>query len=270
MYTRFGLGTKYEKDWAGVADLQYVNLKSVTINPNVAFKFNDNFSLAVGLDLLKGGLQLEKTGFQANTNGWGVGGNIGLHYKYDDQWAAGFTYHTPIKFFSEGSATHAGLGNTKDAQEIETTLPSSFTLGVGYKPLEEWIIEFDAIFTRWELTDKMVYSGWLNKTDYLDYKNAWRFQLGTEYWVKEWLAFRAGYVYDVTPTVGYEASYMLPANDRQLFSTGLGFKFNDIKIDWSLMYVTIKERTGLTIGGVPVEFKNGKILISGVSVGYEF
>ncbi len=270
MYTRFGLGTKYEEGWAGRADLQYVNLQSTTINPNIAFKFNDKFSLAVGLDLLKGGLQLEKTGFTANTNGWGVGGNLGLHYKYNDQWSAGFTYRTPIKFFAEGSATLTGRGNTKNAQNIETTLPSSFTLGVGYKPLENWSIEFDTIFTRWELTDKMVYSGWLNKTDYLDYKNSWRFQLGTEYWAQDWLALRAGYIYDVTPTVGYEASYMLPANDRQLFSTGLGFKFNDIKIDWSLMYVTTKARTGLDINGTSVEFKNGKTWISGVSVGYEF
>jgi long-chain fatty acid transport protein len=272
MYTRFGLGTKYKEGWAGKANLQYVNLQSVTINPNIAFKFNDNFSLAVGADILKGGIQLEKGSFSANTNGYGLGGNIGLHYKYDDQWSAGFTYRTPIKFFTSGSASVGSvIGKLhSEKQTIEATLPSSYTLGIGYKPLENWSIEFDTVFTRWELTDKMVYGGFVKSTDYLDYKNSWRLQLGTEYWAKEWLALRFGYVYDVTPTVNYEASYMLPANDRQLYSTGLGFKFNDIKIDWSFMYVTTKERTGLTIGNKNVEFKNGKTWISGLSVGYEF
>jgi len=268
-FTRFGLGTSYEDGWAGSADLNYVNVKSNSVNPNVAFKFNDNFSLAVGVELLKGGIQLDKDNFTANTNGWGVGGNIAMHYTFDEQWAAGFTYRSPIHLYSTGSA-RMGAFHTNTEQSIEATLPSSFTLGVGYKPLENWSIEFDSVFTRWELTDKMEYDGFAKQIDYMDYKNAWRFQLGTEYWVKDWLALRAGYVYDVTPTVNYEASYMLPANDRQLFSTGLGFKVNDFKIDWSFMYIVTKERTGLTIGVNPVEFKNGKTWISGLSVGYEF
>jgi len=269
-FTRFGLGTSYTDGWPGKTTLQSVNLKSTSFNPNVAFKFNDNWSMAVGVEILKGGMQIENTALgKANTNGLGVGGNIAFHYKYDDQWSAAFTYRAPIQFYSEGSGNGAG-GHTKDNQSIEATLPSSYTLGVGYKPLENWSIEFDTIFTRWELTDKMVYDGVIDYTDTLDYKNSWRFQLGTEYWTTDWMAVRFGYIYDITPTVGYEASYMLPANDRQLFSTGLGFKVSDFKIDWSLMYVITKERTGLTIGGQRAEFKNGKTWISGVSVGYEF
>lgn len=271
MFTRFGLGTQYDQGWAGQGELQSVTIQSTSINPTVAFKFSDNFSMGVGVELLKGGLQIEKTGFRANTNGWGVGGNIGMLYDFDEQWSAAFTYRAPIRFYSSGSSTFLGT-HTDNDQSIEATLPSSFTLGVGYEPTEDWTLEFDTIFTRWELTDEMVYSGNLDATDRLDYKNAWRFQLGTEYWAKEWLALRAGYVYDVTPTVNYEASYMLPANDRQLFSTGLGFKVDDFKIDWSFMYIITKERTGLTIGAAndDVDFKNGKTWISGLSVGYEF
>lgn len=274
-FTRFGLGTSYEDGWQGYADFKHVNLQSTSINPNVAFKFNDNFSLALGVEILKGGMQMEfgtlgvGGSLKTNTNGLGVGGNIALHYKYDDQWSAGFTYRAPIHFSSTGSANQFGT-TVKTSQTVETTLPSSFSLGVGYKPTENWSIEFDTLFTRWELTDKMTMSGLINAVDRLDYKNSWRFQLGTEYWATEWLALRAGYCYDVTPTVNYEASYMLPANDRQLFSGGLGFKVSDFKIDWSVMYVTTKERTGLTIGGNQAEFKNGKTWISGLSVGYEF
>jgi len=269
-FTRFGLGTSYDVGWPGAAELNYVNLKSNSINPTVAFKFSDDFSMAVGVELIKGGIQIEKNNFTANTNGWGAGGNIGLHYKFDEQWSAGFTYRTPIHLMTQGSATYVVSGNTKSDQCIEATLPSSFTLGVGFKPTEDWSIEFDTIFTRWETLDKMVYSGFLEATDFLDYKNVWRFQLGSEYWATDWLALRFGYVYDQTPTVHYEASYMLPANDRQLFSTGLGFKVNDFKIDWSFMYIFTKERTGLHIGANNAAFKNGRTWISGLSVGYEF
>lgn len=275
MFTRFGLGTRYKDGWPGAAELQYVNLKASSVNPTIAFKFSEDFSAAVGVELLKGGMQLERSAMTANTNGWGVGGNIGLNYMLSDEWSTALTYRAPIKFFSSGTgAVKVGAASFHTEEfEIAATLPDSLTFGLGYKPMENWSLEFDTIFTHWELTNKMTFSnvpllGTIE--DKLDYKNSWRFQLGTEYWATDWLALRAGYIYDVTPTVGYEASYMLPVNDRQLYSTGLGFKIADFKIDWSFMYVTTKGRTGLTIGGNPVEFKNGKTWISGLSVGYEW
>lgn len=273
MYTRFGLGTFYPEGWTGDTDLQYVNLTSVSLTPTVAYKVNDDLSVAVGLEILKGGISLEQhpgTKYTAKTEGYAVGGNLSVAYDITDEFSAGFIYRAPMRMSTRGEADR-GAATNRD-QKITATLPSSYTLGLSWEPVEEWLIEFDTIFTRWELTDQMQYEGALTATDYLDYKNAWRFQLGTEYWVKEWLALRAGYIYDVTPTVSYEASYMLPANDRQLFSTGLGFKSGKWSIDWSFMYVITKERSGMTIGlaNNDVDFKNGRTWITGLSIGYDF
>lgn len=275
IYTRFGLGTYYPEGWDGSGELQYVNLHSQSFTPTVAYKVNDDLSVALGLEVLKGGIQLEKGtgGLFANTNGYAFGGNVSASYAINDQFSAGFIYRAPMRMKTTGSGTSSALGTHTDTeQEITATLPSSYTLGLSYEPTEDWIIEFDSVFTRWELTDVMHYQGVIRSDDYLDYKNSWRLQLGTEYWAKEWLAVRFGYIYDVTPTVNYEASYMLPANDRQLFSTGLGFKSEEWTIDWSFMYVVTKERTGLdiTAGGGSEAFKNGRTWISGLSIGYEF
>jgi len=275
MFTRFGLGTYYEQGWESADELQYVNLQSISMTPTVAYKVNDDFSVAVGLEILKGGIQLERQVaggiYNANTNGYAIGGNLSLQYDITDDFAAGFIYRAPMRMSTSGSASNTALGGSTETEQVITaTLPSSYTLGLSYEPTEDWLVEFDALFTRWELTDQMQYEGFLNSVDYLDYKNTWRLQLGTEYWATDWAALRLGYVYDVTPTVGYEASYMLPANDRQLFSTGLGIKSGDYTFDFSFMYVMTKERTGLTIDSKSVEFKNGRTWISGLSIGYEF
>lgn len=287
MFTRFGLGTYYDLNWTGKSSLQYVEVQSVSLNPNIAFKFSDKFSMAVGVEILKGSFDLQKdlggigaggiTSF--HTSGYGVGGNIGFNYDINDQWSAAFTYRAPMHLSTTGSAeSHSPLGGktfSGEGQDITAKLPDSYTVGVAYKPIEDWIWEFDVIHTRWELTDKIKYRGAVESETPLMYKNTWRFQLGTEYWAKDWLALRFGYSYDQTPTRAGDASFMLPANDRQLYSTGLGFLVDNWKIDWSFMYVKTKERKGLGIGNGAgttwnVDFKDGQTWITGMSVGYQF
>ena len=276
VFTRFGLGTYYDEEWVGRTSLQYVDVQSVSLNPNMAFKFTDDLSVAVGIEILKGSFDLEKatgaaTRASFHTSGYGVGGNIGVSYDVNDEWSTGFTWRAPMKFFTEGSADVSVAGvDSQGGQEISAMLPSSYTLGTAYKPNEKWVTEFDMIYTRWELTDKITYSGAYNAETTLTYKNTWRFQVGTEYWAKDWLAVRFGYAYDQTPTRAGEASFMLPANDRQLFSTGLGYKEDGWVVDWSFMYVITKERKNLSIGAWDVDFKDGQTLISSLSVGYEF
>ncbi len=284
VFTRFGLGTYYDEGFNGISSLEYVNIESQSVNPNIAFKFNDKFSMAVGLEVLKGEIQIQKrvgpAGFMvsAHTEGYSVGGNIGFHYDITDQWSAGFTWRAPMRMYTTGSAQNdipGQQGSTGEGQEVHSTLPGSYTLGLGYKPIEDFNIEFDVIHTRWDSVDALTFSGdVLNNKEELHYKNTWRFQLGAEYWAQDWLALRLGYAYDQTPTRAGHASFMLPANDRQLFSTGLGFKWDNWKADLSFMYVTAKGRTGLSIDNptVPsaVEFKDGKTWITGASIGYEF
>lgn len=282
LFTRYGLGTEYDKDWTGKAGLIDVMLESQSLTPTLAFKFNDDFSMAVGLELLKGGMSLSKqvggTYIKADTEGFAVGGSLGFAYDINDDWTAGFTWRAPMRFVAEGSSS-VGANHSGNSQTISSYLPSSYTVGIGYQPSDEWNIEFDVIYTRWENTRELEYDGLISSSSNtpLKYKNTWRFQLGTEYWAQDWLALRFGYAYDQTPTRAGDASFMLPANDRQLFSTGLGFKWDNWTADWSFMYVVAKERNGLTINNPlapgnawDVDFKDGKTWITGASIGYNF
>jgi long-chain fatty acid transport protein len=278
-FTRFGLGTYYDDNWSGRGGLQYVDLESFSLNPNMAFKVNDQLSFATGVEILRGSIKLQKTiapgVISANTVGYAIGGNLAVHYDFDDQWSAGLTWRAPMKMVTEGTGQQPGSSSGTSGQTIEATLPGSYTLGIGYEPMDNWSWEFDVIHTRWDSVDAMTYSGIISAKDELHYKNTWRFQLGTEYWATDWLALRAGYAYDQTPTRAGDASFMLPSNDRHLLSTGLGFKGDQWNVDWSFMYVMTKGRTGLSIsnsvgGTYAAEFKDGKTWISGLSIGYAF
>ena len=167
MFTRFGLGTHYDDNWQGRGSLQYVDVESVSLNPNVAFKFNDHLSVAVGAEVLKGAFDLQKTInigtdriVSFHTDGIGFGGNIGLHYQFDDQWAAGFTYRSPMHLATTGSGQNEVTGASSTTEQgLSATLPSSYTLAASYKPTDNWVLELDTVYTRWEVTDKIEYTG---------------------------------------------------------------------------------------------------------------
>ncbi|MEF2230553.1 MAG: outer membrane protein transport protein [Pseudodesulfovibrio sp.] len=278
MFTRFGLGTEYDDNWPGKAYLQYVDLESTSFNPNIAFKVTDDFSLALGVEVLRGSIDLQRNVagniISAHTVGYAIGGNVAMQYDINDEWSAGFTWRAPMEMSTTGSGQRGALAST-DNQQVKATLPGSYTLGVSYQPLEDLTFEFDVVHTRWDSVDAMQYDGVITTKNELYYKNAWRFQLGAEYWATDWMALRAGYVYDQTPTRAGYASFMLPANDRRLFSGGLGFKWDKWTADMSFMYITTKERKSVTVsdptlGSVTSDFKNGQTWASGLSIGYEF
>ena len=104
IFSRFGLGNSYPNNWPGRSNLEYVSLKTVSLNPNLAFKINDNLSLAVGLEFMYATMlmkkDVQKLGNQHQMltgSSIAPGFNLAAHYKFNDEWAAGLTYRSRVK-----------------------------------------------------------------------------------------------------------------------------------------------------------------------------
>ncbi|MBG0789192.1 MAG: transporter [Desulfovibrionaceae bacterium] len=281
-FTRFGLGTKFEDYWAGQTLLREARLESFSFNPSVAYKVTDNFSVAAGIEAIKGTFYVTKAyalaggaPLNVDVEGTSLTGNIGLLYDFNDMFSVGFSYRAPVSFTGDGDAEVDGI-LPKTSATVEATFPDQYSLGFGYRPLDDLSIEFDLVFTRWELFDSMEFDfgAYTDKTETFCYKNAWRFQLGAEYMATENWALRAGFVYDQTPTRHAYASMMLPANDRFMYTLGVGYKLNDLTVDVAGMYLVTKERYGMNMhdGAVShsVDYTDGRTLGLGLSFGYKF
>ena len=122
-FTRFGLGVKYPDGWAGGFNLQSVQLITSSLNPNIAYKINDIFSIAVGAEILYADMQMRKNmnvgvngemlnqltngdagDMNLNGHGFAFGGNIALHAQFNEQWSAGLTYRAPMSLKVNGKA----------------------------------------------------------------------------------------------------------------------------------------------------------------------
>ncbi|MDP2848934.1 MAG: outer membrane protein transport protein [Humidesulfovibrio sp.] len=283
IYTRFGLGTQYNVNWAGAKNIYRAELSSYSIAPNLALKLTDKLSFSFGPEILYSSADLRKSTAAGGTSdvrmivsGISYGAQAGLRYEFNDQWSAGFVYHTSQQASDTGHAHYTpspGFSRAPEALTISLTLPASYSLGIAFKPNENWKIEADAIFTQWQDYNKMKYSFEYSGTTISpkNWRNVWRFQLGTEYMATDWLALRAGFVWDQDPIrKGYE-DLMLPSNDRKIYSTGIGIISDKFTYDFSLMYLTNNDRTmDKNTNIAATEITNSKAYMAGFSLGYKF
>ncbi|AMK11362.1 OmpP1/FadL family transporter [Pseudodesulfovibrio indicus] len=290
VFTRFGLGTDYNNDWAGSTLLKDALLETFSLNPSAAYKVNDDLSIGGGIEIIKGSFIVRKDlpaafgsgGLKTDVSGTSVAFNLGLLYDINDMLSLGVSYRSPVHFEGEGSAqvTGNGFGLNADGNcKMTADFPASYNLGLGFTPIEDLTIEFDVVYTQWEQFDRIEFdfSGFTlpDKSEDFNYKSTWRFQLGAEYLFTDYFALRAGYVYDQTPTRGDYASPMLPANDRQMFTLGAGYNWDKWTLDLAGMYIITKARTGMTMADAAgtsysVDFKGGRTWGLGTSIGYSF
>ncbi len=294
LFSRFGVGTQYDSDWGGAGNIYKADLMTFSLAPNLAYKITDSLSLSGGIELLYSSADLRRKltgGFgnrdmRMNVSGLGVGGQLGLHYILNDEWSVGFTYHTTQKHTDKGTVKYdrptAGLA-MDGSLAMKLDLPASYALGLAYKPTKKWKLEADLIFTQWQDYDKLTYdfeyrlggSTAGTTVSEKNWRNVWRVQLGGEHQVLDWLALRAGFVWDQDPIrKGYE-DYMLPSSDRKIYSAGFGIQDGKMSYDFSVMYLMNNHRsinlvdTGLA-GDGPGEIKNSRAYMAGFSIGYKF
>jgi long-chain fatty acid transport protein len=287
VYTRFGLGTEYDGDWAGATLIQDALLETFTVNPSVSYKINDSLSVGGGIEIIKGYFTVHKAipsggTLKTDVEDVSFGFNLGMLYDINDMFSLGLSYHSPVYFEGKGDAEISGSPfpiNGKGDTTMIADFPASYTVGLGFTPTDNLTFEFDVIYTQWEQFDRIEYEFsdiMLDNTQMdFNYKSAWRFQLGAEYLLTDAVALRAGYVYDQTPIRHDYASPMLPANDRQMFTLGAGYKWDDWTVDVAGMYIISKERQGMPMSDsahnqFDVDFKNGTTWGLGTSIGYHF
>jgi long-chain fatty acid transport protein len=309
VFSQFGLGTEFDENWPGRYSSYEAIIQSLTVNPNVAIKFNDQFSLAAGFDIMWFDVDLSRKinisqlvnipglpDIDRNLTGdsFGYGVNLGLRYQPMDWLAFGASYRSQVKQSLNGNAdfTKSGIVATNPLfsrafndtnASANITLPDSLFLGVMFKPVDRWSVEVGATWTNWSTFDALTVkydvdpqaltTGSATYSNTKDWEAVWRYQIGVEYKPLDWLDLRAGYVFDESPIQDEWVDYLVPANDRHLFNVGTGFHWNKWTLDLSYTYLMIEDRDvdeSRSEGVLLSDFEDGHAHLIGMSVGYKF
>ncbi len=232
----------------------------------------------------------------SNGDSVAVGYNLAAHLDLSDEWSVGLSYRSQMRHKAKGDnefslvngAAIDAVAGPGVAESIfnanfhdgrvrgNVTLPESIAFGVAYQPREDLSFEAGAIWTRWgrfknltiDFDDPMN----ISSTEHKDWKNAWRLNFGVEYDVNDWLTLRAGYIFDQSPMTEQYEDYLVPTDDRNIYSIGAGFRYEQWTFDLAYAYIDARSRHYRTNYETHTwEGKsNGDTSIYSLSVGYEF
>jgi long-chain fatty acid transport protein len=181
----FGLTTEYDSDWVGRYHAIRSAVKTINLNPSLAYKVSDRVSVAAGVNvmylegeftnaidfgtlnqipLVQGGLggALGPVGpGQADGrsaiegDSWGYGFNLGALVELNDATRIGVHYRSEVEHDIEGDVrfdlpTPALAGVFSNAGvKADVTLPASFSLSAYHQLNDEWALMADYTWTGW-------------------------------------------------------------------------------------------------------------------------
>lgn len=265
--TPFGLGTKWEDNWTGRYVSQEAKLRSLYIQPTLAYKINDKLSIGAGPVFGMGNASLRRGLPVTNADGSegevtlegkgnGIGFNAGVFFQSGNS-SAGISYRSAVEMSIDGGdATFENIptslinnGTFPQSASFNTslTLPSVISVGFGHKFTDKLEANLDVNYTGWEVYDSLVFEfpdePSLNSTQVHNYKNCIAVRVGAQYQYNTRLQLRGGLAFDQSPVEDGYVNPDLPDGDKIVVTGGLSWMLkNGWTIEATLLLEEVKER----------------------------
>lgn len=272
----FGLVTEYDDPWLGAAQALKFEIKTININPSIAYRVNDVVSVGAGLNWQRMDAEYKRTvgifdvpvaglgpvarplssstvTFDADDDTWGW--NAGALFTLSDTTRVGISYRSKIKHTLSGSLKVKGSdpvlnGASSSDAKADVELPDTFILSVNQQLNKRWEMLGDVSWTGWSSIDDInivrksgPLAGATAQTLEADFRDTWRIALGANYLLNDAWTLKFGIAYDQTPVRGPSTRLVsLPDNNRTWFTTGAQWKVApESKVDFGLAYLHIPE-----------------------------
>lgn len=242
----FGLVTEYDPDWVGRFQGIKSELKTININPTLAYKVNDAVSVGFGVSYQKFDAELTNkvsgaafglpgTEFNAKleADDDGFGWNAGVLFQAGPSTRIGFSYRSTIDYTLEGDVTitdptGAVVGAASGAATADITLPDMFSLSLVQTLNDKIDLLADVTFTRWsEIQTIRILNpatGATRDTLVLNFDDTTRYSIGLNYKFSDRIIGKFGVALDESPVSDQDRTVRLPDSDRKWIALGGSFK----------------------------------------------
>ena len=275
----FGLNTKYDDPWRGSAQSNEFDIKTMNINPSIAFRVNDTVSLGAGVSWQKieaeyyrrvainssarfGALPQVTSHMSIDDDAWGW--NVGALFTLSPATKVGLSYRSAIQYHTDGKVklngdgsvagnrTAAALSLAGGASDVKADLkvPDTFVLSVVQRLSDRWEMLGDVSWTGWSSIKNVdIYrssgaqNGALAQRLDANFQNTYRMALGATYTLSEAVRLQFGLAYDQTPVKSSSSRLTsLPDNDRTWFTFGTQWKpAREQTLELGLAYLYVKD-----------------------------
>lgn len=251
----FGLKTEYDKNWLGRFQGIKSDLKTVNINPALAFKVNDQLSVGFGINAMW--IQAELTSAvnlvaaertsKVKGDDWGFGYNFGAIYQITEATRLGLAYRSKVDQHLKGDVKFSVSGGPTPNGDVnaEVTLPETLSLSSFTKLNDTWDLLADVTWTKWSrFRELAVYrdSGALLTSTPENWNNTMRYSIALNYKYSDTLKLRAGLAYDEEAIDDEFRTVRIPGNDRKWLALGAGWQATpNTKLDIGYAHLFISD-----------------------------
>jgi long-chain fatty acid transport protein len=242
----FGLRTSYPANWAGRFQGVASAITNIQVNPNVAYRVNQNLSIGAGItgSWVEADLsQATMTPFgltRLKGDAYGFGWNVGALWEFSPDTRVGIAYRSNIRNGLDGEMTSLSLGGFKLADiNADLTLPGTATFSFFHRIDDKWSVMADAQWTQWSVLKSLdVYTSAgapVARQDF-SWRDTWFFSLGADYVWSKGHTLHFGAAYDMGAIKDAQhRGVRVPDADRYWLSTGYTWDVNE-NVRWNLAY----------------------------------
>ncbi|WP_312233165.1 OmpP1/FadL family transporter, partial [Stutzerimonas nitrititolerans] len=220
VYVPFGLITDYEGGFSGRYHGDYSEVRVITVQPTVSYRFNEKLSIGFGptINRIDGKLEsavppmmgASDSRVKIEGDDTALGFNVGVLYEFTPHTRAGITYRSKVDYTLEGDTKITGndpllagaqaYGKYDASLDLET--PESIDVSVTHELNDQWTLYAGAMLTRWSRLEAIVVEnegvpaavagsfGTISEEQ--DWHDTWSYAIGAAYKLNKQWTLRTG------------------------------------------------------------------------------
>jgi long-chain fatty acid transport protein len=234
MNAPFGLKTEYDSTWKGRTQAVTSELKTINLNPSIAWKASESLSLGAGVSIQYAEATLTNSAgaaglatVEGDDYGWGF--NLGALWQLNDATRVGLAYRSEVEHTLEGDVGFSVATVLNGPVTADTTLPDSASLSLFHKLNSRWDLLADVTWTGWSDFDELRIvrtTGALLSVTPENWDDSYRYSVGVNYHLNDKLTLRGGVAYDETPVSDTFRTARIPDENRTWIAFGAQYRMS--------------------------------------------
>lgn len=287
--SNYGMETELDKSFSATQYGNQAKVMTVEAVASLGYKINDQLSLGGGVRFVTGeghfGATLPGTTtnlkyMEGTDSSWGY--VLGGAWQINDTNRIGFAYKSEVMMDFEGHGEGLAFGlelpgfSGKQPGKLSIALPATAEIASFHQLTPKWAMHTSINWTQWSSFDKLTAkfdNGQVSDIKEENWKDNFRFALGTTYSLNEKLSLRAGAAYDMSAVDDENRTTTIPETDRTWLSAGASYAFTkQFTLDGGLTYIMARTAP-IKETGVVYDFEgemSGDVWIAGIQANYRF
>ncbi len=236
IFTISGAALDYDDDWTGRYQCQDVTIMTMTLSPTLAYKLNDELSVAGGVGAMYGSLELDVAidrpfnlpDGKAKLDGddWEYGWNLGVMYELSDQTRLGALYWSQIDLSFSGDLEIDPIG-AQVGVDTDLPMPQFIRGGIYHDLNDKWALLGTVAWEEWsELDTVNLSSGSVSGALPKNWDDVWHYAFGVHYRPAEKWLYQAGIAYDTSPVSSTHRTADMPIDEQWRYAVGAKYEWS--------------------------------------------